>query len=516
MLIILIYLSTAIGTSIGQIHQSTTEHNRQIDIQTPIQAFTACIQEQPQLINQSYPEKYNSLKSGYKARKDRLPAGIYLPRDEIQVVKAINCARSVGIQPVPRSGGHSYENFSSQDDAVIIDLSDMAEIKVISKGGISNGGMDFQNTADTGLATVQGGARLGNVYLALANHDYNFNAGTCPSVGVGGHITGGGFGMLGRLKGLAADQVFKMRIVLYDGRVVVASPLENSDLFWAMRGGNSGSFGIVTEFTINIFKTPQVTLFRFRFGISKFPELVSKYMNGFTGNVEPRISSQLDVYKDETQLQGQFTGPKADLVKFLDFTGITTIEGALKAEMYDNCSLAGIKAFLAGTNKTCDDPDGISTPHQLAPNQKNYDKNKSEFGDKLLSDKGINTVYEHMKRVPNGGWLQFEALGGAVADYSVSDTPYYNRKALFSIQYAVPLQKGESRESENWKWILDLERALKPYTNGYHYQNYPDLDIGPGYGQAYFGTENFERLKQIKAIYDPTNTFRNEQSIPLP
>jgi FAD/FMN-containing dehydrogenase len=66
------------------------------------------------------------------------------------------------------------------------------------------------------------------------------------------------------------------------------------------------------------------------------------------------------------------------------------------------------------------------------------------------------------------------------------------------------------------RWIREFETFLTPFTNGHHYQNYPDLDLGPGFGKAYFGEKNFARLKKIKAIYDPLNFFQNEQSIPLP
>lgn len=97
-----------------------------------------------------------------------------------------------------------------------------------------------------------------------------------------------------------------------------------------------------------------------------------------------------------------------------------------------------------------------------------------------------------------------------------SATPYSNRKSKFSVQYAVALQPGEETTSPNWEWIRSIEQEFQPFANGNHYQNYPDIDLGPNYGVAYYGAANFERLKTIKAKYDPKNNFRNEQSIPLP
>ncbi len=78
------------------------------------------------------------------------------------------------------------------------------------------------------------------------------------------------------------------------------------------------------------------------------------------------------------------------------------------------------------------------------------------------------------------------------------------------------VKRGLSPKSHpGYVWISKFEQILKPFVNGKKYQNYPDLDIGPDYGNAYFGAENFNRLKQIKKKYDPQNVLRNEQSIPV-
>lgn len=112
--------------------------------------------------------------------------------------------------------------------------------------------------------------------------------------------------------------------------------------------------------------------------------------------------------------------------------------------------------------------------------------------------------------------VHIDILGGAISEKPDSATPYSNRKSKFSLQYAVPLQPSEETTSPNWQWIRSIEKDLRVFSNGNYYQNYPDLELGPNYGVAYYGAENFEKLKTIKAKYDPKNNFRNEQSIPLP
>ena len=172
--------------------------------------------------------QYEGFSQGQRPSNRHTPAAIIMPRNEEEVSAIVRCALKAGIRPVPRGGGHSYENLSSQNGSLIVDLTRMQKVSVIQVLG--NDGME-------GIATVDAGARLGNVYTELWKQgQFNFNAGTCPTVGIGGHISGGGYGMSARLRGLAADKVISMRVVLYDGKVLEeVSAKRNKDLFWALR-----------------------------------------------------------------------------------------------------------------------------------------------------------------------------------------------------------------------------------------------------------------------------------------
>ena len=213
-------------------------------------------------------------------------------------------------------------------------------------------------------------------------------------------------------------------------------------------------------------------------------------------------------------IHGQFLGSKAELDQLLEITGLDAIGGKIQDVRTDKCNALQAKVFM--WKQECDPVDFVKAPTYLPANEKDYGKYKSEYGSKLLDDRGIDVVVDEMRKSPANAWIQFEALGGLIRKVSNNETPYNHRDALFSMQYMVPLQKGESRDSPNYQWILGYESSLKPFVNGQHYQNYPDLDIGAGYGEAYWGKENYARLQQIKKIYDPENIFRNEQSVPLP
>ena len=127
-----------------------------------------------------------------------------------KIQQAVKYAVQHKINITPRSGGHSYESLSCQDGSLTFDISAVNKVNLISKN----------EDEKCAFLSVGAGARLGWVY-SKANRlgNYAFNAGTCPSVGIGGHITGGGYGLLGRLYGLAADQTVGMKVVLASGEI---------------------------------------------------------------------------------------------------------------------------------------------------------------------------------------------------------------------------------------------------------------------------------------------------------
>jgi FAD/FMN-containing dehydrogenase len=168
-------------------------------------------------------------------------------------VNAFMCSREGSWEIRVRSGGHSYEGTSyvATDGApfVIIDMMNLNRVWV---------------DLETESAWVEGGATLGETYYAIAessNNSHGFSAGSCPTVGVGGHIGGGGFGLLSRKYGLAADNVVDALLVDANGRLLDREDM-GEDVFWAIRGGGGGVWGIVYAWKIQLLKVPQtVTTF---------------------------------------------------------------------------------------------------------------------------------------------------------------------------------------------------------------------------------------------------------------
>ena len=167
----------------------------------------------------------------YNERFDHvLPALVARPIDATDVRDAVRWAVSNGVALRARSGGHSYAGYSTLSDGVVLDLRNMRGISV--------------NMRD-GTATIGAGSQLIDVYAALAARGVTIPAGSCPSVGVAGHAVGGGMGLAARQFGLTADNLRSAQIVTADGRLRTASRHSNPDLYWALRGGGGGNFGVV-------------------------------------------------------------------------------------------------------------------------------------------------------------------------------------------------------------------------------------------------------------------------------
>ncbi|XP_019086234.1 PREDICTED: tetrahydrocannabinolic acid synthase-like [Camelina sativa] len=172
------------------------------------------------------------------------------PKSESEIKRSILCSKKLGVQVRTMSGGHDYEGLSylSLSPFIIVDLVNLRSINI--------------NLTDE-TALVQSGATLGELYYKIAKTSkvHAFSAGICPSVGVGGHISGGGFGTLMRKHGLASDNVVDARVMDVNG-ITRDRRRMGEDLFWALRGGGAASFGVVLSWKVKLARVPEkVTCF---------------------------------------------------------------------------------------------------------------------------------------------------------------------------------------------------------------------------------------------------------------
>lgn len=173
---------------------------------------------------------------------DRRPRAIVRAADAWDVATVVNYARDHSLPLAVRSGGHSLAYLSVIDDAIVVDLSDMARVSI---------------DPEARIARVQPGATSGDLAGPANDHGLALSTGDTHSVGMGGLTTGGGIGFMVRKYGLAIDNLLAAQVVTAAGDIVTASAEEHRDLFWAIRGGG-GNVGIVTEFVFRLAPVGQI------------------------------------------------------------------------------------------------------------------------------------------------------------------------------------------------------------------------------------------------------------------
>lgn len=215
------------------------------------------------LVRPNSPQ-YATARQLFSSRFDTiLPAAIAYCAAPADVQTCLAFAHRFGIPIAPRTGGHSYAGYSTTT-GMVLDVTRMSTIAV---------------NAGNGSATVGAGARLIDVYSALAQSGLVIPAGSCPTVGVAGLTLGGGAGVLDRKFGLTCDNVLSAQVVVADGRVLTCDASHELDLFWALRGGGGGNFGVVTSFTFRIHQLTTLSLFTLRWPWSSAATVVNAWQN---------------------------------------------------------------------------------------------------------------------------------------------------------------------------------------------------------------------------------------------
>jgi FAD/FMN-containing dehydrogenase len=215
------------------------------DTGLPITTLQASLDPKKDLVLTQENQASSKFDISYNKRTQIAPRVRVVAGSAAAVSSTILWATNNGLSFALRSGGHSYEGLSQSPD-LVIDVRGMTGIKL---------------SADKQSVSIGSGSSLGSVYKALTPSHLAIPAGSCFPVGVAGHSLGGGFGLLGRPFGLACDSILSMEMVDASGQIRTVSEQENPDLFWAMRGGGNGNFGVVTNFNFRTSPVNSVATF---------------------------------------------------------------------------------------------------------------------------------------------------------------------------------------------------------------------------------------------------------------
>jgi len=179
---------------------------------------------------------YEAARQVFNGAVDRRPILFAFCQSARDVQEAVRAARAYGLPLSVRGGGHDWAGRALSHHGLVVDLSRMRQVEV---------------DARTQVATVAGGARAIDVIAAAGPHGLAAVTGASGTVGLAGLLTGGGYGPLLPRFGLALDNLLGAEIVLADGQIVFADSSQNSELFWAIRGGG-GNFGVVTSLLVRL------------------------------------------------------------------------------------------------------------------------------------------------------------------------------------------------------------------------------------------------------------------------
>ncbi len=423
---------------------------------------------------------YEQARAGWNKLYSRYPDTIVFCRDAQDVLNAVKWARQEGIAFRPRSGRHSLEGWSAIDSGLVIDVSRMKSV-------------EFDETA--GTVKVGTGVVQREAVAALGERGYVMSTGSEGGVGLGGVILGGGFGLLTRIFGMACDALVAAEIVVADelesAKIIEASENSNVDLLWACRGGGGNNFGITTSYTLKLHELRDV-----QFVIAKWDG------HGALGDV--LRTWQRDAPVADERLSSAL---EADSTHF-ELTAL--MHGASRAEIED-----GLRSVLS-----IDDPEVTyhegPWPDLFANADRGPDlpfwKFYSQFITEPFPDEAIDTVLHYLANTPTPPSNFFcSSFGGNVRNEPPGGSAFPYRDALF---YCEPGAAWDdpALHGTALAWANNFWRALRPYgTTGYvNVPNASALD----WEREYYGA-NLERLRQVKAKYDPHNVFHFEQSVPV-
>ena len=416
---------------------------------------------------------YDDARANFNGRFSMRPSAIVFAATSADVANAIAWARANNQPLRARSGRHSYEAYSLVDNGVVVDVSAMNDVAY---------------DAVSGRARIGAGASVLSVYEKLATSGVTLPTGSCASLGIAGVALGGGIGVLGRKFGLTCDHIVSADVVTADGRTLTASASSEPELFWALRGGGGGNFGVVTSFTFQTRPVGNVAIYNVSWNVADFPSVMSAWQK-WAPYTDPALFSELSVDKTTCYSSGLYLGSASDLQKLL--APLLAAGSPMGLSIQSMSYIDAARAFS----------------DEGGPGARPKFKNGSAYATTSFPDAAIAAMQQQLAAAPSSAaTMQLDNMGGAIAS---GDGAFAHRAALFDIQFET-YWTDDADEAANHAWVKAARAALAPYTDG-AYVNYIDADVSD-MGTYYGG--NLARLSSVKRTYDPDGYFSFAQSIP--
>jgi len=425
---------------------------------------------------------YDEARKVHNGLIDKRPALIARCRGLADIADAVKMARDRKLEVAVRGGGHNVAGRATIDGGLMIDLSLMKGIHVDPKAR---------------TARAQGGLTWNEFNRETQLHGLATTGGVVSTTGIAGLTLGGGLGWLMGKHALALDSLLSVDLVLADGRILTASKDDNADLFWALRGGG-GNFGVAASFEYRLHPIgPIVTG-----GLIAYPFSAAWDVLRFFRDVTASLPDEFTVF--------------GGLIHAPDGSGMKLV-----ALVVCHCGPLGAGETAAQPIKKFGTP-AMDVIGPMPYSQVNamldaaYPRGalnywKSNFLSSL-SDEAIRTMIDCFAKCPTPmGQLLLENFHGAVTRVGVTDTAFPHRapgnNLLVFSEWMDPKDNNACTA-----WARDSYTAMQPFMGSGRYVNYlgddePGDPVAAAYGQ------NYRRLQQLKAKYDPQNFFHMNQNI---
>jgi hypothetical protein len=421
---------------------------------------------------------YDTARAVFNGMIDRRPLAVVRPVDASDVVRCITFARGHNLPVSVRGGGHSVAGNAVCDGAVMVDLSGMKAVRVDPK---------------TRTVQAEPGLTLGEFDRATQASGLATTLGVVSVTGIAGLTLGGGLGWLNGRYGLACDNLIAADVATADGQLLRASPQENQDLFWGIRGGG-GNFGVITSFEYQLHPVDLVLAGGLSYPLSTAPQVL-RFYDDFVKQAPDELSTAASLALTPTgeptvSIAVCYCGPIDEGEQVLRplRTFQSPVEDGIQPMPYTALQSARDEGFPSG--------------------RLHYWKS-GWLRD--VTDGAIETLMQFVPQMPStDSGVGLQQMHGVASRIAPSATAFPHRAEQFD--FLILSQWPEATDSDrNIEWSRALFEAMQPHLEESVYVNNLG-DEGPGRVQAAYG-ENYPRLAAVKRTYDPDNLFRANQNI---
>lgn len=433
-------------------------------------------------------EGWDEARAVFNGMIDRQPRQIAHCVDVADVMASVNFARENELLLSIRGGGHNAGGLGVADDALVIDMSNMKNVRVDPASREIRAG---------------GGATWGDVDHASHPFGLATPSGIISTTGVGGLTLGGGIGHLSRQFGLSIDNLLSVDMVLADGSFVTASEDANSDLFWAVRGGG-GNFGVVTSFLFRGNPVSEVVAGPTLWPLEATADVL-RFYDEFIANAPEELNGffaflmvpPADPFPEELHMQKM-----CGVVWCYNGSPEDADEALAPVREFGPPALYGLQPMPFPAIQSAFD-------ELYSPGLQWYWK--ADFIDELPAE-AIAGHVEHGAKLPTlHSTMHLYPIDGAVNRVGEDETAFTFRNSRWS-QVIVGVDPDPANRDLITAWTRDYWEALHPHSAGGAYVNFMMHDEGEARVKATYGA-NFDRLAEVKRRYDPDNLFRVNQNI---